>query len=317
MHNLHIAGLSRAAMTENSRPVDLLHAHHLSRQIGHVHERVKTLEGFRQDAAVQLKTLDSIPKQDHSANVLRLLDEAKMCDKELVSRTQAIENELKKLTQAIHTLKDQNESLQDGMRKLSSKNASTEKFTYSDSSLLMRVLAIEEAQKSTDQQFDDIRKSLLRSEQGNDSLKELMTDLLQSIQSNKFQIPTTPPNDFHKLTPLLPTSPTDSVVRSSPPLGRIMSSHRFKLKAIRQSRQRYPGRQSKIPQSENLPSLSTPTAMIRNGSRQAGNLEKPINQMLTLKPGIMTGFTIIGEPHLVTHDRDRRISNNHKKKSKR
>jgi hypothetical protein len=296
-------------MTDKSRPTDLLHAHHLSRQIGNVHERVKKVEAFHEDSTALLKRLDSFTKSNDISDAREVIEETKDYLTEASSQRQVLQNHLTDLTKTVLNVQDQNRKVLDDIHKLFSKEFLGQNSMASDSSLLNRVVAIENVQKTTDRKIDKIHQILERFERGNESLRALATEIMHYVQSHRSQIPQTPHYSLQQA--LLPTSPTESVIRSSPPLEHIMPSENTKIflqsgkkmLAVKQHRRRPSIRHSRLFRYGQSSSNMTPSAMLRRKKDRNALKRDNLTSAPVGKSGISaSGFNIVGEPHQVTYN---------------
>jgi hypothetical protein len=299
-------------MNDTTRPLELLHSHHLSRQIGNVHERVKKLEAFHQDTNTQLKKMDSFIKANNLSDAHKVIEETKEYLAEAATQRHVLKNNLKDLNNTVLNVQDQHRFLRDDVHKFFSKELSRPISRSSDASLLKRVTAMEQAQKATDKKIDRIYQMRERFERGNEAMTTLAAEMTHIVRSQHIQVPQTPHNAPEQV--LLPTSSTDSVIRSSPPLEHIVPSDTTKLflqsgkkvLAVNQRPRKAPFRHSRIFWQGHHSSVTTPSGMIQRGKRRTVPKRDNLLQTDAVKSTTSaSGFNIVGEPHQVTHEKQK------------
>jgi len=317
-------------MSEQSRPTDLLHAHHLSRQIGQVHERLKVVEGFKDKTSTQLVRLEQLAKSNSLSTFQGVINETKQQLSQATEQKQMLEQTLSKLTKAVYDVQNQNKDLLQDLQKLHSADSIGADSALNNGPLLKRIIAIEDSQRQTDSKLDSMQRSLERFERSNESLKSMITEVMleikhptppKALETWKPRKPRTPVIMASDI-PIPPTSSTESaIMRSSPPIDPMKAADSRKI-VLNAGRKMIGERQTPRDNIRRRSSRryhpytrSSPTAALKDGDKHVKTV-RPISLLTEVsksharkenecasRPSAQQqqGFVVVGTPHIIAH----------------
>jgi hypothetical protein len=279
-------------------PIEMLHSHHLSRQIGRLHERVNGLDEFRQNAT------DRLTGQQNNQNMQELPEDFQQLKQDLMSNHQAVKNGLQTIGEDMEALHKHSKSLRQSVQVLSSAQNDTEIILSS------RMDAIDEAQSSTNLKLDSMHQLLSSFGQSNEKIIAAINEVLE----NQTQI-RVKKND-KRLVPneplVLSSNSTTNLVGSSPPLARVLSPLLPRLRessnilsALNSEHGMFkPIKVSKASKAKVVENLSRCGQAKRSGSSRHRGLNRLTAIRKNMPPptsklnGLMGfGFVVVGEPH--------------------
>jgi len=291
-------------------PTELLHTHHLSRQIGRLHERINDLDGFKQDAVHRLDGQANDQKvQELSEDIQSLRQDMMLGHKELKKSLQNVDHVL---VEDITSLHKDNGSLLQTVQEISNAQNDTEII------LSNRLDAVEQAQGSMNAKLDSTHQLLLTLSKSNENITKLISELLKNQKTN--QEKESEPCPISSELVAFSSDSTTKLIRSSPPLPEASGALRSRpaesdniLSALNSEHGMFkPVKRSRVLNPKDVDDLLRSGMAWRSGSSRIQKPRKvnpPRRQIPPHTPksnGLMGfGFVVVGEPHEL-HQKDRK-----------